>query len=154
IARGFDEFFGFIEGRAFPGYYNASVLRDETPLIETDYLTDAFTREGVDFIDRHATEPFFLYLAYNAVHAPYDQPPDEYMQRVSYIRDPDGGIAEARAGAWDDGVGQVLQPLQANTFLDQTLIFFLSDTGAPDHDFTANSNLPLRGYKNDVLEGG
>ena len=45
-----------------------NVLRDETPLIEPQYLTDAFTREGVDFINRHAAEPFFLYLAYNAVH--------------------------------------------------------------------------------------
>ena len=70
IERGFDEFFGFLGGASH--YYNAEVLRDETPLIETQYLTDAFTREGVDFINRHAAEPFFLYLAYNAVHSPYE----------------------------------------------------------------------------------
>ena len=85
--RGFDEFFGFLD--AGSTYYNAELLRNETPLIEPAYLTDAFTREGVDFINRHATEPFFLYLAYNAVHKPYDQPPEIYLDRVAYITDPD-----------------------------------------------------------------
>src|SRR5437870_5736735 len=56
--RGFDEFFGFLD--ASSSYYDAPVLRDETPLIETEYLTDAFTREGVDFINHHATQLFFL----------------------------------------------------------------------------------------------
>ena len=59
--RGFDEFFGFLDAGSH--HYNAEVFRDETPLIEEEYLTDAFTREGVDFINRHAAEPFFLYLA-------------------------------------------------------------------------------------------
>ena len=83
--RGFDEFYGFLD--AASPYYHAALYRDETPVIETEYLTDAFTREGVDFINRHATQPFFLYLAYNAVHSPYDVPPDNYMQRVGYITD-------------------------------------------------------------------
>ncbi|MDB4811210.1 sulfatase-like hydrolase/transferase [Akkermansiaceae bacterium] len=38
--------------------------------METEYLTDALTREAADFIDRHDDKPFFLYLAYNAVHSP------------------------------------------------------------------------------------
>ena len=108
-----------------------SSFENETPLIEPAYLTDAFTREGVAFINRHATQPFFLYLAYNAVHTPYDQPPDVYMQRVSYITDPDRRLYAAMVVALDDGVGQVLQTLQANNILDNTLIFFLSDNGAP-----------------------
>src|SRR5262249_1773076 len=85
--RGFDEFFGFLDARS--PYYHAEVLRNETPEIEEAYLTDAFTREAVDFINRHGAEPFFLYLAYNAVHTPYHIPPEIYMQRVSYITDPD-----------------------------------------------------------------
>jgi len=63
--RGFDEFFGFLVG-ASSQYFNAEVVRNDTPLIEHSYLTDAFTREGVSFINRHATEPFFLFLSYNA----------------------------------------------------------------------------------------
>ena len=155
IERGFDEFFGFLGGASH--YYNAEVLRDETPLIETQYLTDAFTREGVDFINRHAAEPFFLYLAYNAVHSPYETPPEIYLERVSYITDPDRKNYAAMAVALDDGVGQVLATLQANNLLENTLVFFLSDNGAPNDaatDGEISNNAPLRGYKTNVLEGG
>ncbi len=153
--RGFDEFFGFLD--ASSSYYNAEVLRNETPEIETAYLTDAFTREGVDFINRHAAEPFFLYLAYNAVHGPYQVPPDIYMQRVSYITDPARQAYAAMTVALDDGVGQVLATLQAHNLLENTLVFFLSDNGAPEDaatDGEISNNAPLRGYKSDVLEGG
>jgi arylsulfatase A-like enzyme len=153
--RGFDEFFGFLD--AGSPYYHAEVLRNETPEIEEAYLTDAFTREGVDFINRHAAEPFFLYLAYNAVHKPYHIPPDIYMQRVAYITDPDRQAYAAMAVALDDGVGQVLATLEANNLLENTLIFFLSDNGAPSEaptDGVNSNNYPLRGYKSNVLEGG
>jgi arylsulfatase A-like enzyme len=116
-----------------------------------------FTREGVDFINRHAAEPFFLYLAYNAVHSPYDTPPDTYMQRVSYITDPARRVYAAMTVALDDGVGQVLATLQANNLLENTLIFFLSDNGAPSDaadDGVHSNNYPLRGYKTNLLEGG
>ena len=134
------------------GYYNAPLLRDETPLVEHTYLTDAFTREAVSFINRHATEPFFLYLAYNAPHYPYQTPPQTYMDRVANIADPDRRIYAAMITALDDGVGQVLQALQAQNILNNTLIFFLSDNGAPQETFTRN--YPLRGYKGSVWEGG
>ncbi len=150
IQRGFDEFFGFLGSHS--QYFNATVLRDETPVVETEYLTDAFSREAESFINRHATEPFFLYLAYNAVHSPYDQPPAIYMDRVANISDPDRRKYAAMVIALDDGVGGVLQALQAQSLLDKTLIFFLSDNGAPDQSFTRN--FPLRGYKFDTLEGG
>ena len=69
--RGFDEFFGFLDARLHLLQCGAP---DEMRrlLSNPQYLTDAFTREGVSFINRHATQPFFLYLAYNAVHKPYD----------------------------------------------------------------------------------
>ena len=155
IQRGFDEFFGFLGGASH--YYNAEVLRDETPLTETEYLTDAFTREGVDFINRHSAEPFFLYLAYNAVHSPYDKPPEIYLERVSYITDPGRKNYAAMVVALDDGVGQVLAALQDNNLLENTLVFFLSDNGAPvdaKTDGETSNNAPLRGYKTNVLEGG
>src|SRR4029079_19336362 len=155
IERGFDEFCGFLGGASH--YYNAHVLRDETPLIETQYLTDAFTREGVDFINRHAAEPFFLYLAYNAVHSPYDKPPQIYLERVSYITDPGRKNYAAMVVALDDGVGQVLATLEANNLVENTLVFFLSDNGAPIEaatDGEISNNAPLRCYKANVLEGG
>ena len=62
MQRSFNEFFGFLDGASY--YYNAPLLRGTTQITEPAYLTDAFTREAVSFINRHATEPFFLYLAY------------------------------------------------------------------------------------------
>ncbi len=149
IQRGFDEFFGFIDAQS--DYFNAHLLRDETPVIETEYLTDAFSREAESFINRHATEPFFLYLPYSAPHAPYEAP-QKYLDRVPNITDPDRRLYAAMVVALDDGVGRVLQALQAQNLLDKTLIFFLSDNGAPERAFTRN--YPLRGYKFDTLEGG
>jgi len=150
--RGFDEFYGFLD--AEQAYYNSWIWEYGTLVQEPTYLTDAFTQQAVSFINRHATQPFFLYLAYNAVHQPYDTPPDEYMQRVSYITNHARQVYAAMAVALDDGVGQVVATLQAQNLLDNTLIFFLSDNGAPDESFTKNSNAPLRGYKGDVLDGG
>ena len=149
-SRGFDEYFGFLD--ASSPYYNATLRRNTTQITETQYLTEAFTREGVSFINRHATERFFLYLAYNAVHNPYDPPPQNYIDRVANISDPGRRNYAAMVTALDDGVGQVLQTLQTNNLLENTLIFFLSDNGAPDTGFTRNN--PLRGYKLNVLEGG
>ena len=154
-ARGFDEFVGFPFG--ISNYYNVNLYRGTVKFFNRTYLTDEFTQEAVSFINNHATQPFFLYLAYNTPHNPYDTPPSVYMQRVSYITDPDRQLYAAMICALDDGVGQVIQTLSANNILDNTLVFFLSDNGAPDwnsFDGTRQSNLPLRGYKLDMLEGG
>src|SRR5215510_14089356 len=86
LARGFDVFFGCLSAQS--QYYDAKMLQGYTPITETSYLTDAFTREAVSFINRHAAEPFFLYLAYNAVHDPFDTPPQNYMDRVANITNP------------------------------------------------------------------
>jgi hypothetical protein len=118
---------------------------------ESEYLTDAFTREAVSFINGHATQPFFLYLAYNAPHSPYEAS-QNYLNRVANISDPNRRTYAAMVTALDDGVGQVVQTLRAQNVLDKTLIFFLSDNGAPQRSFTRN--YPLRGYKFNVLEGG
>jgi len=152
LERGFDEFFGFLRAKASPGYYNAEVFRDETPLIEPEYLTDAFTREAISFINRHASRPFFLYLAYNAVHGPFDPPPQVYLDRVGNISDPNRRNYGGMVVALDVGVGKVLRTLQTNNLLDNTLIFFLSDNGAYNTGFT--SNAPLRGWKFQMWEGG
>jgi len=148
--RGFDEFFGFMGG--WSPYYNAQVFRNTTSLIETSYLTDAFTREGVSFINRHYRQPFFLLMAYNAPHEPYAQPPQVYMDRVANIADPNRRNYAAMVAALDDGVGQLLQTLQAQNILNNTLIFFLSDNGAFSGGY--GQNTPLRGWKFNTLEGG
>ena len=121
-------------------------------IVVTDYLTDAFTAQAVDFINRHAAAPFFLYLAYNAVHAPLQVPPQQYMDRVSYLTDFDRQKYAAMTLALDDGVGAVLQALTSNGIYNNTLIFFVSDNGPITKRFTRP--FPLRGYKGNTLEGG
>ena len=152
LQRGFDHFVGFLS--ASSSYYNVSLYDDNTRFFNTQYLTDEFTQEAVSFINAHASQPFFLYLAYNATHTPHDTPPDQYMQRVAYIPKFSRRVYAAMVVALDDGVGQVVQTLAANNILNNTLIIFLSDNGAPFASATRDSNLPLRGYKMDVLEGG
>src|SRR6266550_7757109 len=63
--RGFDEFYGFLLGDS-PYNPPVPVFRNNTPVTETAYLTDGFTREAVSFINNHAAQPFFLWLSYNA----------------------------------------------------------------------------------------
>ena len=131
---------------------NNPIIRGGQPVREQLYLTDAFTREAVDFIGRSKSKPFFLYLAYNAVHSPL-QGSDAYMQRFTHIEDIHRRIFAAMLSNLDDSVGAVLKKLREEELTENTLIFFISDNGGPTRELTS-SNLPLRGEKGQVYEGG
>ncbi len=128
------------------------IYHDGQPVVEPEYLTDAFTREAVDFIDRNADKPFFLYLPYNAVHSPM-QGADAYMEKFSGIKDLQRRIFAAMLANLDDSVGEVLAKLREEGIEENTLIFFISDNGGPTRELTS-SNLPLRDGKGSVYEGG
>ena len=69
--RGFGEFCGFLNGGM--NYWDWLIEYNGQPQnSDGTYLTDKFTNEAVDFINRHKNEQFFLYLAYNAPHAPLE----------------------------------------------------------------------------------
>lgn len=140
-------------GHDEPAYdANNPILRGGQPVDESAYLTDALTREAVDFIARSGDRPFFLYLAYNAVHSPL-QGADAYMQRFAHLSDVHRRIFAAMLANLDDSLGAVLQALKEGGQEENTLVFFLSDNGGPTRELTS-SNLPLRGGKGDVFEGG
>ncbi len=128
------------------------IIRGGQPVMETEYLTDALTREAVDFIDRHDDKPFFLYLAYNAVHSPL-QGADAYMRKFSHIQDIQRRIFAAMLANMDDSVGAVMKQLRKSGLEENTLVFFLSDNGGPTRELTS-SNAPLRGQKGMMYEGG
>ncbi len=130
---------------------NNPIVRGGQPVIEEEYLTDALTREAVDFIDRHDDKPFLLYLAYNAVHSPL-QGADAYMKKFAHIDDIHRRIFAAMLANMDDSVGAVLQQLRKSGLEDNSLVFFLSDNGGPTRELTS-SNLPLRGSKGQMYEG-
>jgi len=140
-------------GHNEPAYdANNPILRGGQPVVETEYLTDALTREAVDFVARNRDRPFFLYVAYNAVHSPL-QAAEPYMQRFTHIGDVHRRIFAAMLANLDDGVGRVLESIQQHGLEEDTLVFFISDNGGPTRELTS-SNLPLRGGKGDLYEGG
>ena len=129
------------------------IYRNGQPIEELDNLTDAITREGVDFIKWCGDErPFFLYLSYNAVHSPL-QGEDSYMERFASIEDVQRRIFAAMLAHLDDGVGRVLDMVKEQGIWENTMIVFLSDNGGPTRELTS-SNLPLRGEKGNLFEGG
>jgi arylsulfatase A-like enzyme len=154
--RGFDEFFGFLGGSHSYVDSNADaanrILRGNKPVDEEEYLTDAFGREAVAFIDRHKSEPFFLYLPFNATHGPL-QATDKYRNLFSQIDDPKRRTFAAMLSATDDAVGAVLEKLRDENLEESTLLFFISDNGGPTKQITSKND-PLRGFKGQVWEGG
>jgi arylsulfatase A-like enzyme len=152
--RGFDEFFGFLGGAHpyLPTPAAAPILRGTEPVEEPEYLTDAFAREALAFIERRRHQPFFLYLSFNAVHAPL-QASQKYLARFSGIPDQRRRTFAAMLSAMDDAVGRVLRQLREYKLEDDTLIVFISDNGGPTNN-TSSRNDPLRGYKGHLLEGG
>lgn len=154
-ARGFAEFFGFLGGAH--SYFNAGgIVRGAEPVKEMDYTTDAFGREACAFVRQHADQPWFLYLAFNAVHTPLDAT-DERLAKFASIPDKKRRTYAAMMSALDDNIGRVRQTLRDSGQEGRTLIFFLSDNGGPTMNGTTvngSSNAPLRGSKRTTLEGG
>jgi arylsulfatase A-like enzyme len=157
--RGFDEFFGFRGGahryvrneEPEPDSGNA-IQRNGKAVGEKAYLTDAFSREAVSFIERHKDKPFFLYLAYNAPHSPMQAPP-KYLNRFPDETDPQRKAFLAMLSALDDGVGRVMTALREHGVENDTLVVFHSDNGGPTYG-NSSRNDPLRGAKGGTLEGG
>lgn len=167
--RGFDEFYGFLSGghQYFPEKwvlndlseardqwdgYKTKLLKNNERVNEQEYLTDALSREALNFINNNAEQPFFLYLAYNAPHAPM-QATEKYLSRFPEIKDEKRRTYAAMVSAVDDGVGALLDLLKTLNIEENTLVFFLSDNGGPTKDNGSN-NKPLRGFKGDFFEGG
>ena len=165
--RGFAEYFGFLGGghmylpdeqhplpaaKTWQVEYRIPLNRNQEPVTHTGYMTDVLSAEAVAFIGRHKADPFFLYLAYNAVHTPL-QAPEKYMARFPQIADEKRRTYAAMNSAMDDGVGAVVAALREHKLENDTLVFFLSDNGGPI-TVVPCSNAPLRGGKGQVFEGG
>ncbi|SHI30153.1 sulfatase family protein [Aquimarina spongiae] len=171
--RGFDHFFGFLGGghNYFPEQFKVAYQKEKekgndkiweyiTPLEEngadvdeTEYITDALSREAQNFINQASKKesPFFLYLSYNAPHTPLEAK-DEDLEVYAHIEDRNRRIYAAMVHAIDRGVGKLVSSLQKTGELENTLIVFLSDNGGRTDK--GGVNTPLRGRKGNTLEGG
>ena len=175
LERGFDSFLGMPSGSRFvdPGWPNARIapghedsgepdgagryrglLSGRDPIPMEEYLTDRLGREAVRFVERHANEPFFLYLAFHAPHGPI-QTIDKYYERFPAIENETQRIYAAMISAVDDWVGAVLAELRRHDLEERTLVFFTSDNGAAKgSDIDGRRNAPLIGHKRNLYEGG
>ena len=154
-ARGFDEFYGTSENTPFfhpTNFIDTRVSKNVTPVTDDSfYTTDAYAARAVDWLSRQEDKPFFLYLPFNAQHAPL-QAPAKYLRRFPNLTG-DRKIFAAMMSAMDDAVGVVLEKVREMGQEENTLIFFLSDNGGPTKS-TTSGNGPLRGFKSMTLEGG
>ena len=158
-AHGFDEFFGFLAGAH--DYYVGNVMQDTTVIPLAGYLTDEITKHALGFIERHATHPFFVEVAYNAVHWPFqppDQPPTEAerMAPRRMVQMPDDTVPATRADyvrmleRADQGVGRILALLEQRGLTANTLVIFTNDNGGE----WLSRNAPFFHRKATLWEGG
>ncbi|TWT91502.1 sulfatase family protein [Stieleria varia] len=133
---------------------------------QVGYATELITDSAVDYLKARSaeTEPFFLYLAYNAPHfgkgwSPADQETVNLMQpqaadlkRTGPITDKIRREFAAMVVSLDDGVGKVLQTLEQTGLDRDTLVIFLTDHGG-DPTYGGNND-PLRGQKATLFDGG
>jgi arylsulfatase A-like enzyme len=161
--RGFDFFRGWL-GDMMDDYYTHErhgirYMRRNTELIEPEgHATDLFSKWASDYITERTTghpgEPFFLFLAYNAPHTPI-QPPADWLEKVKKREE---GITDQRAALvaliehMDHGIGQVMATIGKLGISEKTLVVFTSDNGGQSN--VAARNLPLRGGKQEMWEGG
>ena len=174
LSRGFDEYFGAASGSQYinPRHpdavnsfrnnvtddlkndpLNITVTRGNQQVVEHEHVTDAFAREAVDFIGRHKHDPFFLYVAFTAPHAPI-QTTKKYYDRFPDIADHRARIYAGMVSALDDAVGSILKKLEGDGHDRNTLVIFLSDNGGPDYFRGGPSNAQFNGWKRYHLEGG
>ncbi len=160
LHRGFTEFFGFLPGaHSYLKSEDATrgpIYRGRQKVEIEGYLTDVLAKEASAFIDRHKKGPFFLYLAFNAVHTPLEAP-EALVKKFPHVKDPNRRTYLAMVEALDNAVGTVLGQLRASGVEENTLVFFFSDNGGPAFKKfapNASSNTPLRGGKGDTWEGG
>ena len=151
--RGFNEFYGFLGGGR--SYFPTQKVNEKTQMqrngnaVElTEYLTDALGKESVRFVEENKSKPFFMYLAFNAVHTPMEAKAEHLEKYKNHTR------KELAAMTWslDENIGKLRNKLKELNLLENTLIYFLSDNGGAHNN--QSSNGILKGWKGNKFEGG
>ncbi len=154
--RGFDMYYGFLPGA--DTYYPAKE-RTSHPIFDNEritrpegYLTELYGDRAIEFVTKNKKNPFFLYLAFNAVHSPM-QAPQELIDKYAHIEDMQRRKLCAMQHSMDENIGRLMRKLHQLKLDKNTIIFFLSDNGgAPDNN--ASYNTPYFGAKGTFYDGG
>jgi len=127
---------------------------NEGPRMNPDgHLTDYLTNEAVKAIEKNKNRPFFLYLAYWAVHSPLQAKKEDY-EKLSFIENHEERVLASMVMTVDRGVGKIRDVLKKNNIDENTIIIFTSDNGAPGYIGLPDLNKPYRGWKLTHFEGG
>ena len=159
---GFDYFKGFVSGNVdYHSHIDGEGIYDwweqKSTIVEPGYSTDLITENSVKFILKNKEQPFFLYVAHEAPHFPFqgrDDPPDRTIGGSFPMH---GSTTDVESTyrkmiqALDDGVGAIMSTLEEIELIENTIVFFLSDNGALEK---VGSNAPFSGYKSGLWEGG
>jgi arylsulfatase A-like enzyme len=153
LERGFDEFYGLLPHGIGKGNRDeeVTVYRGTQPVATPEDHTIAFGQEGQAFIERHRERPWFLYMAFTAVHAPQVSP-EAYLKKFESIADKRKRAYYAMISLLDDTIGSLLATLRKHQLEENTLIFFASDNGGPLNGHVDNG--PYSGGKWSLWEGG
>ena len=153
---------------SFPWHRNGEAIN------EKGHATDLIVNEAIEWMESRAT-PWFCYVPFTAVHTPikatqgwldkyqYEKYDDDPLKDVSFKK------YAAYASHMQEAVGKMVESLEVTGQRDNTIIIFTTDNGAigsiPQHSSDVypgwqeagprlGSNLPLRGFKAELYEGG
>jgi arylsulfatase A-like enzyme len=132
----------------------SAIRRNNKEIKENRYLTFAIMDEGIEFIAREKDkeDPFFLYLAFNAAHVPF-QAPRVYYELQGNEPDENKRVYHAMINALDDAIGILMEKIKQLGLEENTLIYLISDNGGASYT-KATTNAPYKGGKLTMFEGG
>ena len=122
-------------------YGEAAINENGKEVIEEKYLTYAFRDKAIEYIEENKNEPFFLYLAFNAPHIPFQAPIDYYC-KYEHIEDENKRVYYSMISCLDDAIGEVHQKLKDLGLEENTIIYLISDNGGATYTH-ATDNGPL-----------
>lgn len=176
LAQGFDYFYGYRTHIEAHHYYPEYIWRNNEKVTlpgnhtaekTGEYSNDAFTKEALQYIQEHKSQPFFLYLPYTVPHyeltvpgdskKPYENLgwPIRAMKPGHYYHDSDGNTTYAGMVArYDRYIGEIMAKLKEEGIDENTLVIFTSDNGPEFDNGFFDSNGPFKGKKLSLYEGG
>ena len=153
-----DMFMGYLRQYHVNYHLDGSDVAEDIEIINIpNFRVDIQTKAALAFLDRRKDDkrPFFLYLCPYAPHSPMEPPP-QYMERLDHVEEYQRRMGLASILAIDDGIGLILEKLESMGELENTIIIYMSDNGAPLREgaYIGSLNTPMIGEKGMQTDGG